>query len=149
METSLDFRRLYQRGLNQSPTTRIQTKSKHWTVITITPTLPVAVFQQQKGILIQDSHTIWHFVLEILSGSVWCDRVYEMCSPPVEEKKKILKDCIMQLKKNRRQEKRKVQTLCPTRPLRREDFPTFGCPKINVRQELKISYPGQINATTF
>lgn len=41
----------------------------------------------------------------------------------------------MKLKKNRKKENWKVQTLCPTRPLRREDFPTFGWPEINVIQE--------------
>lgn len=38
----------------------------------------------------------------------------------------------------RNQENCKIQTLCPTRPLRREDFPTFGCPKITVKQNSRF-----------
>ena len=61
-----------------------------------------------------------------------------MCSPPVDnEKCKTMKDHMMQVKRNRKQENWKVQTLCPTRPLRREDFPTFGCPKITIKQTIK------------
>ena len=44
----------------------------------------------------------------------------------------------VQVKTNRNQENWKVQTLCPTRPLRREDFPTFGCPKITVKQNSRF-----------
>lgn len=48
-----------------------------------------------------------------------------------------MKECMVQVKRNRKQENLKVQTLCPTRPLRREDFPTFGCPKITIKQTIK------------
>jgi len=57
-----------------------------------------------------------------------------MCSQPVEDEK--IHDLEgPQVERSRKQENWKVQTLCPTRPLRREDFPTFGCPKITVKQD--------------
>ena len=62
-----------------------------------------------------------------------------MCSQPVEDEKyRITKDHMVKVTRNRKQEKRKVQTLCPTRPLRREDFPTFGCPIISINSSYSV-----------